>query len=83
MMDVTIRIVSKYSKKRDKLVSDFPCIVKIQGNHNHSTESAEALRQLNVQESTKSQFHKYFELGKCSKPLLHLHLQQNLSLSYM
>ena len=68
-MDVTIRIVSKHNKKRDKLVIDFPCIVKIQGNHHRSTESVEALRQLNVHETTKDQFHKYFEQGMYSKPL--------------
>ena len=68
-MDVTIRIVSKHTKKKDKLVGDFPCIVKIQGNHNHSTDSVEALRQLDVHQATKDEFHKYFEQGMYSKPL--------------
>lgn len=62
-MDVSIRIVHKKAVRNDPLLNDFPCFVKIQGNHNHPLDSADALNQLRVQPSTRGVFYKYFEQG--------------------
>lgn len=55
-MDVNIRIISKSCMKRYKLGSNYPCFAKIQGKHNHSAESAEALGQLRVDHRTRDAF---------------------------
>lgn len=62
-MDVTIKIVHKKAARSDPLLKDFPCFVKIQGNHNHPVDSADALNQLRVQPGTREMFYKYFEQG--------------------
>lgn len=63
-MDVTIRKVHKNSIYRDELMKDYPCFIIIKGNHNHPTDSDEALNQLHVLPSTKKMFEKYFAEGK-------------------
>ncbi|MPC65370.1 hypothetical protein E2C01_059504 [Portunus trituberculatus] len=45
-MDVAIMIVHKKAAINDPLLNEFPCFVKIQGNHNHPLVSADALNQL-------------------------------------
>ena len=62
-MDVTIRIIHRSSHLTDELMSDFPCFVTIQGNHNHPLDAADALNQLQVHPPTREMFEKYFEQG--------------------
>lgn len=45
------------------MVKEFPCFVELQGQHNHSMESADALNQLRVLKNTVDVFEKYFEQG--------------------
>lgn len=71
--DVTIRLVHKKSIKNDKLMSDSPNFLKIQGNLSHPTDSADALNQLRVQPSIGEVFTStlskvmYNIVGRCRK----------------
>lgn len=59
-MDVTIR---KVHGKSPPMMKEFPCFVEIYGQHNHSTDSADALNELRVHKNTVDVFEKYFEQG--------------------
>ena len=63
-LQIKIKSVTKYNIMHDKYIPDYPCIVRIKGEHNHSTESASALRQLQILPETKKQFMNYFDAGK-------------------
>lgn len=61
-MDIKIKLRNTY--KKDKSVRTHPCMIVIEGVHNHHTESASALVQLRVLPEIKDAFFKYFDLGK-------------------
>ncbi|XP_066968606.1 uncharacterized protein [Macrobrachium rosenbergii] len=62
-INIKIKLITKATFKMDKKVRDFSCYITIQGRHNHSTESAAALKQLRVLPDTKEEFMQYFALG--------------------
>ncbi|KAG0730309.1 hypothetical protein GWK47_028495 [Chionoecetes opilio] len=72
-MDVTIRKVHKDSARRDAMMPSYPCFITICGVHNHSTSSADALKQLRVLPGTKDIFEKYFHIGMTSAQAARYH----------
>ncbi|KAG0703522.1 hypothetical protein GWK47_002800 [Chionoecetes opilio] len=73
IMDVRIRKVHKDSARRDAMMPSYPCFITICGVHNHSTSSADALRQLRVLPGTKEIFEKYFDIGMTSAQAARYH----------
>ncbi|KAK3894550.1 hypothetical protein Pcinc_001706 [Petrolisthes cinctipes] len=62
-VDIKIKIVTRNTIKKDPEVKLYPCIIVIEGSHNHTTCSASALRELRVLLDTKQEFFTYFEEG--------------------
>ncbi|XP_050726518.1 uncharacterized protein LOC127003657 [Eriocheir sinensis] len=60
---IKIKVITKYNMRHDKYVQEYPCIVIIHGEHNHSTDSASAYGQLKVLRETKEDFMMYFDAG--------------------
>ena len=63
-MNIKVKHVTKNTVKKNKLVKTHPCFITIRGEHNHSTDSATALRQLRILPDTREKFFNYFETGK-------------------
>ena len=65
---LTVRIkinkITYKTKKKYENVTEMPAVIEIHNSHNHSTKSAEALRQLRVLPHVKSTFGTYFDQGK-------------------
>ena len=49
--------------KRDPDVKKYPCFITVQGHHNHSSRSADALQQLRVLPSIQASLVDLFEQG--------------------
>lgn len=62
-MEIKIKLVTKFTVRKNRELATHPCIIIIKGNHNHHTQSAQAVRELRVLPETKDTFFKYFELG--------------------
>ena len=63
-MDIKIKLITKVTCKRDKDVRTHPCMIMIEGVHNHPTEAASALQELRIPQETRDTFFKYFDMGK-------------------
>lgn len=50
-------------KNIDKLTKEWPCIIELKNNHNHSTDSAAALIKRRIGPQTKQEILSYFERG--------------------
>ena len=74
-LDVTIRIVHARSSPE---IRDFPCFMKIRGNHNHPLDTADVLNQLRVSPCTREIFESYFRQGIYMKCYIHMHKPFNL-----
>ena len=76
-LHVTIKLVTRSTRKKDKLVGQYPCIVNFQRQHNHSLRSAEALAQLKLTKNYQATLHKYFDSG-LSAGQVHKWLQMDM-----
>ncbi|KAH9367268.1 hypothetical protein HPB48_013609 [Haemaphysalis longicornis] len=66
-IDIKIKKVNRNTKKNDRFLcgtDPLPAVIKLTSLHNHTTESADALKLLRPSEETKAQFFSYFEGGK-------------------
>lgn len=63
-MDIKIKLITKHTYMKDKDVRTHPCMIIIEGVHNHNLQSASALQQLRVLPETKEAYFQYFNLGK-------------------
>lgn len=65
-LDIKIKKVNEATKKNDKFLRrqvPLAAVIRLVGKHNHSTESAEALKMLRPSPETRETFHAYFESG--------------------
>ena len=67
-----IKLNTKATRNKDKLVEELPCIITMKGKHNHSTNSAAALNQMRQLPDVREEFMRYFDLGKVIVLSLHL-----------
>lgn len=80
-LDIKIKKVNRDTKKNDAfLCREVPlqAVIKFVSEHNHSTESADALRMLRPSCETKAAFVQYFEEGRGPAEALRLH-ERNLA----
>ncbi|KAK8398892.1 hypothetical protein O3P69_004174 [Scylla paramamosain] len=77
-VDIKIKAITKYNKMHDKYVQDYPCIVNIIGEHNHSTGSASALNQLKLLQETKKDFAIYFDAGMTAAQARQIHQERKM-----
>ena len=66
---VVIKKVTVDKVKKDAKVRQYPCFITIQGQHNHSLHSADALHQLRVLPSTKASLESLFQQGWLTRSL--------------
>ena len=62
-LSVTIKRLSISTMKKDKLTRTHPCNIVMKGHHNHSIQSAAALKELRVHPDVSDQFEEYFGQG--------------------
>ncbi|XP_077505993.1 uncharacterized protein LOC144115466 [Amblyomma americanum] len=65
-LDIKIKKVNQNTKRNDPFLrreTPLPAVIKLSYRHNHSTESADALRLLHPSPETKAEFLAYFEAG--------------------
>ncbi|XP_065292052.1 uncharacterized protein [Dermacentor albipictus] len=77
-VDIKIKKVNKDTKKNDEFLRKavpLPAVVKLRERHNHSTESADALRLLRASPETRSAFSEYFEEGMTPAEAIQHHEQ--------
>ncbi|XP_049522287.1 uncharacterized protein LOC119449196 [Dermacentor silvarum] len=77
-VDIKIKKVNKGTKRNDEFLRKavpLPAVVKLNEKHNHSTESADALRLLRASPETRSAFSGYFEEGMTPAEAIQHHEQ--------
>ncbi|KAK3881742.1 hypothetical protein Pcinc_013825 [Petrolisthes cinctipes] len=77
-MDIKIKLITRHTCKKDKDVRTHPCMIIIEGVHNHHTQAA--LQQLRVLRETKDDYFKYFNLGMSVSQAVRSH-QEKMNLS--
>ncbi|KAG0712992.1 hypothetical protein GWK47_017224 [Chionoecetes opilio] len=60
ILDIKIKLITVNTISKDPQVKSHPCIISINGEHNHN-RSASALRELRVLPETKEEFFKYLD----------------------
>lgn len=63
-VNIKIRWVTKNTLKKDKNLGEYPCFITINGTHNHSMNSAAALKQMRLLPDVREDFMGYFDLGE-------------------
>ncbi|KAK7088885.1 hypothetical protein V1264_024257 [Littorina saxatilis] len=61
------------SKNKDPLLADFPTLVQLEHTHNHSLDSADFFRHLDVSDATVDKFKDLFSRGHSPASALELH----------
>ncbi|KAF4517387.1 hypothetical protein B566_EDAN007639 [Ephemera danica] len=75
-VSVTIKKNNRHTRRNDSYLrgdNPLPCIVHISGVHNHSLDSADAMRYLHSGEKLKSTFIDYFSSGMSPSESIHFH----------
>ncbi|XP_066958964.1 uncharacterized protein [Macrobrachium rosenbergii] len=81
-MDIKIKLITKNTIRIDKDVRTHPCIITIEGTHNHPAEAASALQELRIPTATTDTFFKYFDLGMTVPQAIRFHQEKlNFNLS--
>ena len=65
-VDITVKKVNRNTKRNDDYLSQSPplaAVIKLNLQHNHSTESADALRYLKLSPQVAFEFEEYFNSG--------------------
>ncbi|KAK4300177.1 hypothetical protein Pmani_027605 [Petrolisthes manimaculis] len=78
-MDIKIKLITRHTCKKDKDVKTHPCMIIIEGEHNHHTQAASTLQQ-RVLPETKDNYIKYFNLGMSVPQAVRSH-QEKMNLS--
>lgn len=78
-IDIKIKKVNRNTKRNDPfLCREVPlqAVIKLVAQHNHSTQSADALRRLRSSKETHAAFQKYFETGMTPSEAIRHHQEQ-------
>jgi len=75
-VDIKVKKVNRNTKKNDhylKLSPPLAAVIKIDLQHNHTTDSADALRCLKLNDEVVAEFHQYFSDGLLPGAAIRLH----------
>jgi len=75
-VDIKIKKVNRNTKKNDEFLRRSPplaAVIKVSLEHNHSTESADALRYVQLSDEVTDEFQQYFDSGLQPGAAIHLH----------